>query len=265
MADGSVFDKIANKVQSSLGSRVPSLGSIGSAIGGAVIGKLVPAKLQGAASRALRGDIAGAVSDGITGAATGAIAKKLGKLPLLGGITRDEAKRIAAEVQATNYARKNLWYLELADWKPVDGAEDISHAFNMFATDITYGPWTLTSDAKSIGMAVMDAPTGAERTELRITTYDDTKGTIRRWFDAKAGAVAHSDGTLGLPIDYLLTIKIVQSATDAVGGALFGSYSNMFVVRASTLDFELSRSENGLQQLQMTFTEFDTFMYQGFA
>jgi len=259
----SLFDKIANKVASGMTNRIPTLGAIGSALGGAAIGKFVPKSLQGAASRALRGDIAGALADGITGAVTGAVAGRLGKLPLLGGITLAEAERIAAEVQATNYSKKNLWYLELGDWAPVDGYEDISHSFNMFATDVSYSPWTITSEGKNIGMGVMDAPTSSERTELRITTYDDARGTIRGWFDAKCAKVAHPDGTLGLPIEYLVSINIVQSATDEIGGALFGSYQQKFVMRCSTIEYELSRGEDGLQQIQMTFTEFDTFMYQG--
>lgn len=258
----SLFDTIASRVAAGMSGRVPSMGAIGQSLGGALIGKFAP-KAAGPLSRALRGDIAGAVADSVTGFVTGKIAGALGKRQLLGGITAEEARRIAAEVQATNYAKKNLWYLEIGDWNPTAGFEDISHAFNLFATDVSYSPWTISSEGKPIGMGVMDSVSGTERVELRITTYDDTRGTIKSWFDAKCSNVAHADGTLGVPIDYLITVNVVQSATDEIGGSLFGSYKEKFVVRPTSIEMELSRSEDGLQQIQMTFSQFDTFMYQG--
>jgi hypothetical protein len=259
----SVFDTIASRVISQMSSRMPSLGAVGSSIGGALIGKYAPKAIAGPLARALRGDIAGAVTDGMTGFLTGALAGALGKNRLLGGITLKEAARIHAEVQSTNYAKKNLWYLEIGDWNPEGGFEDISHTFNMFATDVAYTPWTISSEGKAIGMGAIDVINGSERIEMRITTYDDTSGTIKRWFNGKCNAVAHPDGTLGLPVDYLVTINVVHSATDEIGGALFGSYKETYVMRPSSVEFELSRSEDGLQQLQMTFSQFDTFMYQG--
>ncbi|MEJ7806284.1 MAG: hypothetical protein WKG03_10245 [Telluria sp.] len=258
----SLFDTIANKVAAGMASRIPSLSAIGGALGTAAINKFAP-KLAGPLSRALRGDVAGALTDGIGNAITGAAAKKLGKQRLLGGISLSEAKRIAAEIQATNFSKKNLWYLELGDWEPVPGYENISHAFNMFATDVSYSSSSIVSEPKNIGMGVMDAPTGTERVELRITTLDDARGTIRGWFDAKCAKVAHSDGTLGLPVNYLVTILVAQSATDEIGGALFGAFKQRFVLRPTSIEVELSRGEDGLQQIQLVFTQFDTFMYQG--
>lgn len=256
----SLFDSIASRVTANVSSRVPALGAIGKSLGNALIGKIAPKGMAGALSRAMRGDIAGAVADGLTGLVTGKIAGALGKNPLLGGITLSEARRIAAEVQSTKYSKKNLWFLEIEDWNPPSGSEDISHAFNLFATDVSYGPWTITSEAKSIGMAQFDTPTGSERVEMRITTYDDTQGTIRKWFDAKCSKIEHQDGTIGLPVEYLLTIHVTQSAIDEIGGALFGSYKESFVMRPTSLEIELSRGEDGLQQLQLVLTQFDTFM-----
>jgi len=259
----SLFDQIANKVSAGMASRVPSMGSIAGGIGGALVGKFVPKSLQGSVNRALRGDIGGAIADGLGNALTGAAAKKLGKLRLLGGISLSEAERIAAEVQSTNYAKKNLWYLQIGEWEKEDGYEDISHAFNLFATDVTYTPRSITSEGKAIGMGVMDAISGSERAELRITTYDDARGTVRGWFNSKLAKVAHDDGTLGLPMEYLIKIRVGQSATDELGGTLFGSYQETYLLRPTSIDYELSRTEDGLQQIQMTFSQFDTYMYKG--
>jgi hypothetical protein len=259
----SLFDKITNKVSAGMVARVPSMGAVGGAIGGALVGKFVPKKLQGTVNRALRGDLAGAVADGIGNAVTGFAAGKLGKLPLLGGISLSEAERIAAKARATNYAKTNLWYLQLGEWETEAGYEDIADAFNMFATNVSYSPRSITSEGKPIGMAVMDTVTGSERAELRITTYDDARGTIRGWFNAKLAKVAHDDGTVGLPNEYLVKIMVGQSATDEVGGALFGQFKDSYLLRPTSIEYELARTEDGLQQIQMTFSQFDTFMYKG--
>lgn len=256
----SLFDSIASRVSANVASRVPALSAIGKSLGSAVIGKLAPKALVGPLSRAMRGDVTGAAADTITGLVADKIAGKLAKNPLLGGITLDEASRISAEIQATRYAKKNLWFLEIEDFNPPAGYEDISHAFNLFATDVSYTGWSITSEGKPVGMVMIDTVTGSERVELRITTYDDTKGTIKGWFDAKCAAVAHQDGTVGVPADYLLSISVVHSAIDPIGGALFGSYKEAFVMRATSIESELSRSEDGLQQIQMVFTQFDTFI-----
>jgi outer membrane lipoprotein SlyB len=260
---GSVFDQIANKVSAGMSARIPSMGAIGGAVGGALVGKFVPKKLQGSVNRALRGDIGGAIADGIGNAVTGFAAKKLGKLQLLGGISLGEAERIASEALSTNYAKKNLWYLQLGEWEKEDGYEDISHAFNMFATDVSYAPRSITSEGKPIGMAVMDSISGAERAELRVTTYDDARGTIRGWFESKLSKVAHDDGTVGLPSEWLIKIHVFQSATDEIGGALFGQFKDSYLMRPTSIEYELSRTEDGLQTIQMTFSQFDTFMYKG--
>lgn len=259
----SLFDQIANKVSAGMVARIPSAGAIGGALGGALVGKFVPKKLQGSVNRALRGDIGGAIADGLGNALTGLAGSKTGKLPLLGGITLKEAERIAAEVHSTNYAKTNLWYLQLGEWETEAGYEDIAHAFNMFATNVSYSPRTITSEGKPIGMGVMDAVMGSERVELRISTYDDARGTIRGWFHSKQAKVAHDDGTVGLPSEYLIKIRVTQSATDEVGGALFGQFKDEYLLRATSIEYDLDRTQDGLQLIQMTFSEFDTFMYKG--
>lgn len=256
----SLFDSIASRVSAAVTSRAPSLSAVGQSVAGALVGRFAPSGLAAPLSRVLRGDIVGAGSDALTGFAAGRIAGSLKVNPLLGGVTLDEAARIGAEIQATNYARKNLWHIEIGSVYPGSDAEGVSHAFNLFATDVSYTPWSITSEAKPIGMTSIDTVTGSERVEIRVTTYDDTQGTIKRWFDAQCAKVAHKDGTVGLPAEFLFKITITQAATNPSGGALFGSYGETYKVRASSTDTELARGENGLQQIQMVFTEFDPFM-----
>lgn len=256
------LDKIANKISTGLMGRIPAMGALKGAATSALVGKFVPKKLQGTVNRALRGDIGGAIADGLGNAITGAVAGKLGKLRLLGGISLDEAARMAAEVQTTNYAKKNLFYIVFGEFEEESGFEDIAHAFNMFATNVSYTPGAITSEGKSIGMGVMDTLIGAERVELRITTYDDARGTIRGWFEAKRRRIVHHDGTLGLPIDYLVKILVGQSASDEIGGDLFGKFETNYLFRPVDIEYDLSRSEDALLEVTMTFSQFDTFMFK---
>jgi hypothetical protein len=273
----SLFDQLSQRLSSSISSIGSTIASraAGSAIVGAAVGKLAPGA-AGVVRAIERGD-----ANALLGAGVNAIRNKLGiksplsnptaahlyfqasPNPLLGGLTPQEAARIAAEVRAGNHARKNLWFIEIRDPNPPKGYEDISKTFNLFATDVNLGPWTISSEAKQIGTAVMDMVTGTERTEMRITTFDDAAGTIRGWFDGKAKQVARSDGTVGLPADYLIGIRLIESAVNDATMQAFGGYETEFAMRVTSLETELSRGEEGLQQLQLVFTEFDTFMFQG--
>lgn len=259
----SVFDSIASKVTGGIKKSLPPMSAIGMSVAGNLVGKFAPKGAAGPLMRALRGDVSGAIADGALGFLKGKLASALSKNQLLGGITIDEARRIHDEIQSTNYSKKNLFLLELRDSNPPSGNGDIAHLFNLFATDVSFGPQTITGETKNIGMAVMDVVTGTERVEMRITTYDDTAGTIKSWFEAKCAQVAHADGTAGVPFDYLIGINILQSATDEIGAALFGGHQSEYVMRPASMEIELSRSEDALQMLQMTFVEFDTFMYKG--
>lgn len=258
----SLFDSVASRVTSGIKKSIPSMSSIGMAVGKKLIGKYAP-KAYGPLTRALRGDISGAISDSILGFAKGKISSALSLNPLLGGITLNEAAMIASTVQSTSYARKNLFFIEIKDSNPPAGFEDISYMFNLFAIDVSFGPNTVLGETKNIGMGVMDVVTGTDRIEMRITTYDDSRGTIKSWFEAKFQQVSHPDGTGGVPYDYLIQFDITQSATEDIGAALLGSYRNTFIMRPVSREVELSRSEDGLEQIQMTFCQFDTFMFKG--
>jgi hypothetical protein len=61
----------------------------------------------------------------------------------------------------------------------------------------------------------MDKLTGIEPTELSITTMDDSRGSLKRWFDAKVEQAAHSDGTFGLPSEYWVDIECYHATPEA--------------------------------------------------
>ena len=173
--------------------------------------------------------------------------------PLFGGITPAEAKRIYDEMQGQKLAKKNLWMLEV--FSPLLGLES---RFNLFATEVEYAPFIITGDKRRIGGAVVDSVLGHEPTELRLTTVDDKAGTLKRWFSAHHAAVSHRDGTVGLPIEYAIRIKVVHAFITP--GSNRGGYEDIGLFRPVNLDVNLSRREDGLQELGMTFSQLDTFM-----
>jgi hypothetical protein len=180
--------------------------------------------------------------------------------PLFGGISPMEARRIYDQCQAEAYARKNLFLVEVSGRDGNDGAGEFK--FNLFATDVSYSPYTLSGDKQKIGAANVDLPTSGEPVELSITTLDDQAGTLKRWFGYRAAMVTHADGSVGLPAEYLLKIRILHSfITPETGRDGYGGKpGDAGYYRPVNLELSLSRREDALEELQMTFTQFDTFV-----
>jgi hypothetical protein len=132
-------------------------------------------------------------------------------------------------------------------------------AFDLLAMDVNYSV-SLQGDHQQIGSGFIDKPTGISPTELSITTMDDQAGTIKRWFDGKQAQVAHIDGTMGLPAEYLVTIEVVHAvASEQVANSL-RAYSYTKRYRANSRSIDLSRRDQGLAEVQLNFTQFDNFM-----
>lgn len=173
--------------------------------------------------------------------------------PLFGGITPTEARRIYEEMRGQSLAKKNLWLLEVSS--PLQGDQA---RFNLFATDVEYAPFIVTGEKRRIGGALTDAVQGGEAVELRLTTMDDQAGTLKRWFAAHYGAVSAQDGTVGVPASYAIKIKLVHAFITAESNR--SGYQDIGLYRPANLDVSLSRREDGLEELQMTFSQLDTFM-----
>lgn len=180
--------------------------------------------------------------------------------PLLGGLTLREAQEMYSQLAAAQLARKNLFFVRVIDYNPppVEYAPGsyFTSLFNLFALDVSYGPSTLTGEKVPLGSAVMDKLTGAEAVELSITTMDDSRGSLKRWFDAKAAQAAHPDGTFGLPSEYWLDFEIYHATPKADENA----YKQLIRMRPVSAQHELSRRDQGLGEVQMTFTQFHTFI-----
>lgn len=246
-----------------------------------IVNNIANAVVNGALSGVGASAIASTVQGIALGAAQGALAEAVGKLlpggfmgsilssalggllsqsrfwgsptPLFGGISPSEAKRIYSEVQGTKFAKKNLWILEVSS--PISGLET---RFNLFATEVEYSPFQIEGDKRNVGGSVVDAVRGQGAVELRITTLDDKKGTLKRWFAAHHAAISRKDGTIGLPAEYAVRVKVVHAFITR--GSAIGAYEDIGLYRPVSVEMNLSRREDGLEELQMSFSQLDTFM-----
>jgi len=246
MASSAAMSAASKYVPSSVNKLINNSGKIG--------GKLMSGDLLGAAGGLLN-----------TGILNGVLGKLAGPLkqarywatptPLFGGISPAMAKAMHQESTGIEYAKKNLFIIEVSSL--IGG--DFSSRFNMLASSVEYSPATITGNKIKIGGATTDSVQSSEPTELSITTLDDSNGSIKAWFNDHAHAVVSSDGTVGLPAYYAIKIKIVHAVIESSLFSL-GAYEDIGLYRPASLSISLSRSEDALQEITMTFSQLDTFM-----
>lgn len=222
----------------------------------------------------LSGNLAGAVGDVFS---SGLLTNKFPRLSgaatqarflstpsrVFGGITPLAAKQMHAKIAGTSYALKNLFFIEVQELNSNSGVPAAtSDCFNFFATEVEYSSVTLTGEKRHAGGATVDGVQGREAVELSITTLDDVNGTLKTWFQLKSRKAVAIDGTVGVPYDYLVRIKIrhatqsMEAARAMGASSIFGS---TYLMRPVSLAHPLSRREQAAQEVHMTFTQFDTF------
>lgn len=172
--------------------------------------------------------------------------------PMFAGLSPSEAKRIHRQSASTRYGNKNWFLLQVSS--QIGG--DVSEAFNLMASDIEYAPSTITGDIKKIGSASIDSVQSGEPVDLTLTTMDDARGSIKTWFNSHVQAAVHTDGTLGLPAQYAIRIRIAHHVIQDDSGA----YADVGLFRPVNMPLSLSRKEDGLQEIGLQFRQLDTFM-----
>lgn len=193
---------------------------------------------------------------------------------LLGWLTPKQVSAIQELIRQAGPVRKNVFCIRISDPNPppmemmgTAAGAGISGLFDLLAYDVSYSPTSITGDKVPLGSGAMDKVTGAEATDIQITTIDDEVGTLKRWFELKSGQVINRDGTFnpvglytfdieivhGLPFDHGTEPALTAEKIDKV-------YSNKFRVRPVSIQFELSRRDQALQELQMTFAQVDTWL-----
>lgn len=184
----------------------------------------------------------------------------------MGGVSPPKARQIMQESLETHFAKKNLFLISIKQSLGPAGFVPL----NMFVTDVSYAPITITADAKKIGSAVIDQPNGTEAVEIRLTTMDDEAGTIRRWFDTLAANVVHPNGTFGVPSSYLVKIEVLHSFVTEDSEAFWlaqqrdrtksrSAWKKDGWFRPVSLESELSRKDGGPEEFALVFHQYDTY------
>jgi hypothetical protein len=180
--------------------------------------------------------------------------------PLWGGLTKGEVIQAFNDHAMLAKAWKNLFHVEITEKKASQRAPNgVPTSLSLLAMDVTFTPITMPGEVTQFGGANMDHLTTTDRVEMQIVTMDDAVGTIKRWFDGKADQVAHSDGTFGLPADYLLKIKVSHMDPLNQVSDVF-RFKNEFLMRPSGRAVELSRRDQALEEMQLSFVQFDSFL-----
>lgn len=174
--------------------------------------------------------------------------------PLLGGITLKQAREIFEQSAAIDFAKKNLWCIRVTN---LNGGMDFE--FNFFATDVSYTPFTIAGEAVHVGSGSFDTVTNAERVEMRVTTLDDAYGSVKRWFYDRKARMTLRDGTVGLPVDYLFRVEVMHAFPTEQAYGSNEAFWDTYIMRPGGIEIDLSRRDDGLQELQLSFVQFDTF------
>jgi len=175
--------------------------------------------------------------------------------PLFGGVTLDEARKIHQMSVTRPWARKNLFHVTVESPLAISSANIKTNLFNIFCIGVDYSPITLTGEKRNIGTAVADILKTTEAIELRLTTLDDTAGTLKSWFANLSALAAPSDGTVNVPADFATRFTIRHAFIDGERG-----YPDKALFRPGSLEISLSRADQGMQELTMSFVQIDTFM-----
>lgn len=222
-------------------------------VGAGALGDIMSGNFEDAGMRLLDSGLLNKFLPGMGGVASQAMYWGV-PTPLFGGISPTEAKGIYDGMRGHRFSKKNLWLIEVSS----ELSGDKSQQFNMFATELDYAPLTISGEKHKVGSSSVDTVQSSEPVELRLTTMDDQSGFVKRWFEAHCAAAAAPNGTVGVPSRYAVTIKIVHAFITR--GSNRGGYENIGLFRPANLEVSLSRREDGLQEVQMTFSQLDTFM-----
>lgn len=261
-----LFDTIAVQAGGFAGSELKALipPKIGSALTTTTnaLGQIASGNLLGAAAT-----LATAYGGGLLSGIATQLYFQNTPTPLFGGISPSDAKQIYSAFAALQLAKKNLFLVEISDMNPISAAFTTgagalyvpgNRAFNLFVTDIEYAAATISGDKRVIGSGSMDSAGGFVPVEMRMTAVDDIIGTIKTYMRYKCSLVTNPDGTVGVPANYLVKVRVLHSFITDSSNA--GGYEDNFIMRPVSVSAPLSRREDAVQEVQLAFTQFDTFI-----
>lgn len=108
-------------------------------------------------------------------------------------------KRMAHQLVMTPFQQGWQYRVEVAGM-PSD--------FDVYVKDITYGAYTIEFEAKQIGSTEIQNPTHRTAGLVTLTVRDHQDARVENFFTKAANKVINPDGTVNLPREYLLTMRL---------------------------------------------------------
>lgn len=79
--------------------------------------------------------------------------------------------------------------------------------FDIYIKDITYGSTEIETEPENIGIQVLTFPNRAQPVTISLTMRDHEDRRVSKWFNSRVAKMINGDGTVNLPLDYVLTIR----------------------------------------------------------
>lgn len=175
-----------------------------------------------------------------------------------GGLSVRQIWENYKKTDVDSLSRKNFYLLEVNDRTNAAPVSDGSRhsQFNLLATSLSFTAFDIQGEGVPVGAVELDKPSASPRTVMNLTMLDDQWGTVKRWAEQKALMIASSDGTFLPPSYYVFDVRVVFGTN--IPDEAF--YEQIYTMRVQSMPHELSRTEQGLEEIQLTFCQADTFM-----
>lgn len=114
------------------------------------------------------------------------------------------SKAILKMAMRIKYAQGWQWNVEIDGFSGLD----------MYVKDMTYGFGNIETESTMIGSVEFQKPTHATAGMMTLTVRDNEAREIRQWFMQRKSLVTNTDGTLNLPMQYLMNARIYSVSQD---------------------------------------------------
>ena len=173
-----------------------------------------------------------------------------------GGISPKQYSELQRLFRSTRLADKSSFVLQV-----YTRDADMTAPMTLLAVGADYGTTNIVGDRVSVGGSSIDTVTGSGGLEMRLTVMDDRQGTVRQWWKSLTSKVVAEDGTVGVPDDYRVQIRVIHGAIMDDPKYFSGRWIDNGWWRPSSSDTSLSRQEAGQpQQVELSFSQIDTFV-----
>lgn len=124
--------------------------------------------------------------------------------------------------------------------------------FDLYVKDVTYGPTEIETEPENVGTQVLTYPSRANPVTITMTVRDHEDRRVSKWFESRVAKMINEDGTVNLPIDYVLQIRRLSMKHD--GGE---EETDVWEVIPTQLgDVTEAKDGEGLLEFPITFIQF---------